>query len=144
MFKIQTDRQSWLTVKLPDPDGEQRIKLKVKLLSHSDNAQRKHEALAEHIARLQEEAASGAIEGADAMLGRFVAVAESITPEAIAKDLDAIVARVTDWGDIGDADGNPLPYAPAALRQLLDLGSWIVKAVRDALTALDGNGRQKN
>ena len=78
------------------------------------------------------------------MLGRFVAVAESITPEAIAKDLDAIVARVADWGDIGDADGNPLPYAPAALRQLLDLGSWIVKAVRDALTALDDNGRQKN
>ena len=144
MFKIQTDRQSWLTVKLPDPDGEQRIKLKVKLLSHSDNAQRKHEALAEHIARLQEEAASGAIEGADAMLGRFVAVAESITPEAIARDLDAIVARVTDWGDIGDADGNPLPYSPAALRQLLDLGTWIVKAVRDALTALDDNGRQKN
>jgi hypothetical protein len=144
MFKIQTDRQSWLTVKLPDPDGEQRIKLKVKLLSHRDNAQRKHEALAEHIARLQEEAASGAIEGADAMLGRFVAVAESITPEAIARDLDAIVARVTDWGDIGDADGNPLPYSPAALRQLLDLGTWIVKAVRDALTALDDNGRQKN
>ena len=144
MFKIQTDRQSWITIKLPDPDGEQRIKLKVKLLSHSDNAQRKHEALAEHIARLQEEAASGAIEGADAMLGRFVAVAESITPEAIARDLDAIVARVTDWGDIGDADGNPLPYSPAALRQLLDLGTWIVKAVRDALTALDDNGRQKN
>lgn len=144
MFKIQTDRQYWLTVKLPDPDGEQRIKLKVKLLSHSDNAQRKHEALAEHIARLQEEAASGAIEGADAMLGRFVAVAESITPEAIAKDLDAIVARVTDWGDIGDSEGNPLPYGPAAMRQLLDLGSWIVKAVRDALTALDDNGRQKN
>ena len=144
MFKIQTDRQSWLTVKLPDPDGEQRIKLKVKLLSHRDNAQRKHEALAEHITRLQEEAASGAIEGADAMLGRFVAVAESITPEAIAKDLDTIVARVTDWSDIGDADGNPLPYSPAALRQLLDLGSWIVKAVRDALTALDDNGRQKN
>lgn len=144
MFKLQTDRQSWLTIKLPDPDGEQRIKLRVRLITHTENAQRKHEALAEHIARLQEEAASGAIEGADAMLGRFVAVAESITPEAIAKDLDAIVARVTDWSDIGDADGNPLPYSPAALRWLLDIGTWIVKAVRDALTALDDNGRQKN
>ena len=144
MFKIQTDRQSWLTVKLPDPDGEQRIKLRVRLITHTENAQRKHEALAEHIARLQEEAASGAIEGADAMLGRFVAVAESITPEAIAKDLDAIVARVTDWGDIGDADGTPVPYSPDALRQVLNHGSWIVKAVREALTALDDNGRQKN
>ena len=144
MFKIQTDRQSWLTVKLPDPDGEQRIKLRVRLITHAENAQRKHEALAEHIARLQEEAASGAIEGADAMLGRFMAVAESITPEAIAKDLDAIIARVTDWSDIGDADGHPLPYSHDGLRQLLNLGSWIVKAVREALTALDDSGRQKN
>lgn len=144
MFKIQADRQSWITVKLPDPDGEQRIKLRVRLITHTENAQRKHEALAEHIERLREEAASGAIEGADAMLGRFVAVAESITPEAIAKDLDAIVARVTDWGDIGDADGQPLPYSPDSLRQLLNLGSWIVKSIREALTALDDNGRQKN
>lgn len=144
MFKIQTDRQSWITVKLPDPDGEQRIKLRVRLITHTENAQRKHEALAEHIARLRDEAASGAIEGADAMLTRFVAVAESIAPAAIAQDLDAIVERVTDWGDIGDADGNPLPYSPDALRQLLNLGSWLVKAVREALTALDDNGRQKN
>ena len=51
MFKLQTERQTWLTIKLPDPDGETRIKLRVKLLSHADNAATKHRAIADQIVR---------------------------------------------------------------------------------------------
>ena len=53
MFKLQTERQTWLNIKLPDPDGETRIKLRVKLLSHADNAASKHQAISDQIERLQ-------------------------------------------------------------------------------------------
>ena len=144
MFKIQSDRQSWLTVKLPDPDGEQRIKLRVRLITHTENAKRKHETVSDLVSDLQKQAEGDDAASHDAVLARLVVSAERSTPEAVAKDVDLIVARVTDWGDIGDAEGNPLPYSPDNLRALLNLGTWIVKAIRGALEAFDDNGRQKN
>ena len=144
MFKLQTERQTWLTIRLPDPDGETRIKLRVKLLSHADNAATKHRAIADQIERLQAEAASGAIDSAPAMLAKFVTLAETISPEAIAEDLERIVARVTDWQDIGDEAGEPLAFSPERLRALLNCGTWVVKAVREAITTLDDDGRRKN
>ena len=144
MFKLQAERQTWLTVKLPDPDGELRIKLRVKLLSHADNAARKHEAISEQVARLRAEAESGTIDSAGAMLAKFAALAEAISPEAIDRDLDVLVARVTDWQDVGDETGEPLAYSPERLRALLNVGTWVVKAIRQAITDLDDDGRRKN
>jgi hypothetical protein len=144
MFKLQTDRQSWLTVRLPDPDGEIRIKLRVKLLSHAENAAHKHQALTEQISRLQEEAASGVVDSAPALLAKFVAISDAISPDSIARDLDRIVERVTDWADVGDESGEPLSYTPDRMRSLLNIGTWVVKAVRQAITDLDDDGRRKN
>jgi len=144
MFKLQTERQTWLTIKLPDPDGETRIKLRVKLLSHADNAATKHRAIADQIERLQAEAASGGIDSANAMLAKFVAIAEAISPEAIDADLERLVSRVTDWQDVGDEAGEPLGYAPERLRALLNVGTWVVKAIRQAIQDLDDDGRRKN
>ncbi len=144
MFKLQTERQTWLTIKLPDPDGEARIKLRVKLLSHADNAAKKHEAISEQVARLRAEAESGTIDSAGAMLAKFAALAEAISPEAIDRDLDVLVARVTDWQDVGDEAGEPLAYSPERLRALLNVGTWVVKAVRQAIQDLDDDGRRKN
>ena len=144
MFKLQTERQTWLTIRLPDPDGETRIKLRVKLLSHADNAATKHRAIADQIERLQAEAASGGIDSASAMLAKFVAIADAISPEAIDADLERIVARVTDWADIGDETGEPLTYSPERFRVLLNVGTWVVKAVRQAIQDLDDDGRRKN
>jgi hypothetical protein len=144
MFKLQTERQSWLTVRLPDPDGEIRIKLRVKLLSHVANAASKHQALSEQIARLQEETSSGAVDSAPALLAKFVAIADAISPEGIDRDLDRIVERVTDWADVGDETGEPLSYTPERMRALLNIGTWVVKAVRQAITDLDDDGRRKN
>ena len=144
MFKLQTERQTWLTIKLPDPDGETRIKLRVKLLSHADNAAKKHEAISEQVARLRAEADSGAIDSAAGMLAKFAALAEAISPEAIDRDLDALVARVTYWQDVGDEAGEPLAYSPERLRAVLNIGTWVVKAIRQAITDLDDDGRRKN
>lgn len=144
MFKLQTDRQTWLTIRLPDPDGEARIKLRVKLLSHADNAAVKHQAITDQIARLQAEADSGRIDSANAMLAKFVAIADAIAPEAIDADLERIVRRVTDWADIGDETGEPLTFSPDRLRALLNVGTWVVKAIRQAITDLDDDGRRKN
>ena len=144
MFKLQTDRQTWLTIRLPDPDGEQRIKLRVKLKTHADNAASKHQVISDQVERLRAEAESGAIDSAPAMLAKFVTLAETISPEAIAEDLERIVARVTDWQDIGDEAGEPLAFSPERLRALLNCGTWVVKAVREAITTLDDDGRRKN
>ena len=144
MFKLQSDRQTWLTIRLPDPDGEARIKLRVKLLSHADNAAVKHQAITDQIARLQAEADSGGIDSAHAMLAKFVAIADAIAPEAIDADLERIVRRVTDWADIGDETGEPLTFSPDRLRALLNVGTWVVKAIRQAITDLDDDGRRKN
>lgn len=144
MFKIQADRQTWLTVRLPDPDGEQRIKLRVKLRSHTDNAATKHQVISDQAERLRAEIDSGAIDSATALLAKFVALADTISPEAIAEDMERIVARVTDWQDIGDEAGEPLAFSPDRLRALLNVGTWVVKAVRDAITTLDDDGRRKN
>ena len=59
-------------------------------------------------------------------------------------DLERIVARVTDWQDIGDEAGEPLAFSPERLRALLNCGTWVVKAVREAITTLDDDGRRKN
>ena len=144
MFKLQTYRQTWITVKLPDPDGEIRIKLRVKLISHADNAAKKHEAIHVQIARLRAEAESGTIDSASALLAKFAFIAEGISPEAIDRDLDVLVARVTDWQDVGDETGEPLAYSPERLRALLNVGTWVVKAIRQAITDLDDDGRRKN
>lgn len=144
MFKLQTERQTWLTIKLPDPDGEARIKLRVKLISHQANAARKHEAISEQVARLRAEAEAGTIDSAGAMLTKFATLAEAISPEAIDRDLEVIVARVTDWQDVGDENGEPLSYSPDRLRALLNVGTWVVKAIRQAITDLDDDGRRKN
>jgi len=144
MFKLLTDRQTWLTVRLPDPDGEARIKLRVKLLSHADNAAAKHQAIAEQVERLRAEAESGNIDSAPAMLAKFVALSEAISPAAIAEDLEKIVVRVTDWQDIGDEQGEPLAFTPERLRALLNVGTWVVKAIRQAIGDLDDDGRRKN
>ena len=144
MFKLLTDRQTWLTVRLPDPDGEARIKLRVKLLSHADNAAAKHQAIAEQVERLRAEAESGAIDSAPAMLAKFAALAEAISPEAIAEDLERIVVRVTDWAEVGDEQGEPLAFTPERLRALLNVGTWVVKAIRQAISDLDDDGRRKN
>ena len=144
MFKLQTERQTWLTIRLPDPDGETRIKLRVKLLSHTDNAALKHQALGEQIARLQAEADSGAVDTASGMLAKFIAIADAISPEAIERDLGQLIARVTDWQDVGDEAGEPLAFSPDRLRALLNVGTWVVKAIRQAIQDLDDDGRRKN
>ena len=144
MFKLQTERQTWLTIRLPDPDGETRIKLRVKLLSHTDNAALKHSALSEQITRLQAEADSGAVDSASGMLAKFMAIADAVSPEAIERDLGQLIARVTDWQDVGDEAGEPLAFSPDRLRALLNVGTWVVKAIRQAIQDLDDAGRQKN
>ena len=144
MFKLQTERQTWLTIRLPDPDGETRIKLRVKLLSHTDNAALKHQALGEQIARLQAEADSGAVDTASGMLAKFIAIADAISPEAIERDLGQLIVRVTDWQDVGDEAGEPLAFSPDRLRALLNVGTWVVKAIRQAIQDLDDDGRRKN
>lgn len=144
MFKLKKDREVWLPVTLPDPDGKAIIRLKVKLISHTANAARKHDIIQDQVERLRSEAEAGAIESAGAMLAKFVAISEALSPEAIAADIDTLVARITDWQDIGDEAGAPLPFNPDHLRALLDSASWVVKAIRDAITDLDDNGRVKN
>ncbi len=144
MFKLKTDRQVWLPVTLPDPDGKTTIRLKVKLISHTANAARKHDIIQDQVERLRSEAEAGAIESAGAMLAKFVAISEALSPEAIAADIDTLVNRITDWQDVGDETGAPLPFDPDHLRAVLDSASWVVKSVRDALTELDDNGRVKN
>ena len=144
MFKLKSDREVWLPVTLPDPDGKTMIRLKVKLITHSQNAARKHDIIQEQVDRLRAEAESGAIESAGAMLAKFVAISEALSPEAISADIDTLVARITDWQDIGDEAGAPLAFNPDHLRAMLDSATWVVKAVRDAITDLDDNGRVKN
>jgi hypothetical protein len=144
MFKLQTSRETWLQIKIPDPDGEVRLKLKVKLVGHKENAAKKHEAVAEQVARLEAESASGAIDSAPAMLARFVALEEAISPEAIERNIDELVARVVDWQEVCDEDGTPLAYSADRLRSVLDMGTWVVKAVRHAILDLDDDGRRKN
>ena len=144
MFKLKSDREVWLPVTLPDPDGKATIRLKVRLFSLTANAARKHDIIQEQVDRLRAESESGAIESAGAMLAKFVAISEALSPEAIAADIDTLVARITDWQDIGDEAGAPLPFNPDHLRALLDSATWVVKAVRDAITDLDDNGRVKN
>ena len=144
MFKLKSDREVWLPVTLPDPDGKTMIRLKVKLITHSQNAARKHDIIQEQVDRLRAEAESGAIESAGAMLAKFIAISDALSPEAIDKDLETLAARITDWQDVGDEQGQPLPFNPDHLRALLGAATWIVKAVRDALTDLDDNGRVKN
>jgi hypothetical protein len=144
MFKLKTDRQTWLIVALPDPDGKASIRLKVKMIDHQENARRKHDIIQDQVERLRAEAEAGTIESAGAMLAKFCAISEALSPEAITKDLDALVARITDWQDVGDEAGQPLAFNPDHLRALLNSASWIVKAVREALTDLDDNGRVKN
>ena len=144
MFKLQADRQSWLTIRLPDPDGEARIKLRVKLISHAENAAIMQSAITEQVERLKTETEQGGVDSAAAMLAKFIAMADAITPEAIERDLDRIVSRVTDWADIGDEAGEPLAYSPERLRALLNIGTWVVKAVRQAIKELDEDGRRKN
>jgi hypothetical protein len=96
------------------------------------------------VARLESEAASGAIDSAPAMLARFVALEEAISPDAIERDIDELVARVVDWQEVGDEDGTPLAYSADRLRAVLDMGTWVVKAVRQAIRDLDDDGRRKN
>ena len=144
MFKLQADRQSWLTIRLPDPDGEARIKLRVKLISHAENAAIMQSAITEQVERLKTETEQGRVDSAAAMLAKFISMADAITPEAIERDLDRIVSRVTDWADIGDEAGEPLAYSPERLRALLNIGTWVVKAVRQAIKELDEDGRRKN
>ena len=78
------------------------------------------------------------------MLAKFVALSEAISPAAIAEDLEKIVVRVTDWQDIGDEQGEPLAFTPERLRALLNVGTWVVKAIRQAISDLDDDGRRKN
>ncbi|MBP6242659.1 MAG: hypothetical protein KAY71_00500 [Chromatiaceae bacterium] len=144
MFKIKTDREVWIPVHLNDPDGRATIKLKVRLITHAQNAQRKHDIIQDQVERLRAEAEAGGIETASAMLAKFVAISEALSPEAIAEDIGQLVSRVTDWQGVGGEDGEPLPFTPSDFRTLLDNGSWIVKAVREAITDLDDNGRAKN
>ncbi len=144
MFKLKTDRQTWITVTLPDPDGKASIRLKAKMLDHAENARRKHVIIQDQVDRLRAEAAAGTIDSAGAMLTKFVAISEALSPEAIAHDMDLIVDRVTDWQDIGDEKGEPLPFTPNNFRALLNSATWVVKTIRDALTELDDNGRVKN
>lgn len=144
MFKLQADRQSWLTIRLPDPDGEARIKLRVKLISHAENAAIMQSAITEQVERLKTETEQGGVDSAAAMLAKFISMADAITPEAIKRDLDRIVSRVTDWADISDEAGEPLAYSPERLRALLNIGTWVVKAVRQAIKELDEDGRRKN
>lgn len=144
MFKLKSDREVWLPVTLPDPDGKATIRLKVRLISHTANAARKHDIIQDQVDRLRGEAEAGSIESAGAMLAKFVAISEALSPEAIAADIDTLVARITDWQDIGDEAGAPLPFNPDHLRAMLDSATWVVKAVRDAITDLDDNGRVKN
>ena len=144
MFKLQADRQSWLTIRLPDPDGEARIKLRVKLISHAENAAIMQSAITEQVERLKTETEQGGVDSAAAMLAKFISMADAITTEAIKRDLDRIVLRVTDWADICDEAGEPLAYSPERLRALLNIGTWVVKAVRQAIKELDEDGRRKN
>lgn len=144
MFKIKQDRQTWISVSLPDPDGKAAIRLKVKMLDHTENVKRKHDVIQDQVERLRAEAEAGNIESAGAMLAKFVAISDALSPEAVAKDLDLIVSRVTDWQDIGDENGQPMAFDPDHMRALLNSASWVVKAIRDALTELDDNGRVKN
>lgn len=144
MFKLKTNRETWITVALPDPDGKATIRLKARMIDHQENARRKHDIIQDQVERLRAEADAGTIESAGAMLAKFVAVSEALSPEAVAQDLDALAARITDWQDIGDETGQPIEFNPDHLRALLNSASWIVKAVREALTDLDDNGRAKN
>lgn len=144
MFKLKTNRQTWLTVSLPDPDGKASIRLKVKMIDHQENARRKHDIIQDQVERLRAEAEAGTIESAGAMLAKFVAISEALSPEAITNDIDTLCQRITDWQDIGDEAGQPLVFDPDNLRALLTSATWVVKAVREALTDLDDNGRAKN
>lgn len=144
MFKIKQDRQTWISVSLPDPDGKATIRLKAKMLDHTENVRRKHDIIQDQVERLRAEADAGNIESAGAMLAKFVAISDALSPDAVTRDLDLIVTRITDWQDIGDEAGQPLPFSPDHLRALLNSASWVVKAIRDALTELDDNGRTKN
>ena len=144
MFKLKSDREVWLPVTLPDPDGKATIRLKVRLISHTDNAARKHDIIQDQVDRLRSEVEAGNIESAGSMLAKFVAISDALSPEAIKADIDTLMARITDWQDIGDEDGAPLPFNPDQLRKLLNMGTWLVKAVRETLTDLDDNGRVKN
>lgn len=144
MFKLKTNRQTWLTVSLPDPDGKASIRLKVKMIDHQENARRKHDIIQDQVERLRAEAEAGTIESAGAMLAKFVAISEALSPEAITKDIDTLCQRITDWQDIGDEAGQPMAFDPDNLRALLTSATWVVKAVREALTDLDDNGRAKN
>ena len=144
MFKLKSDREVWLPIPLPDPDGKAIIRLKVRLISHTDNAARKHDIIQDQVDRLRSEVEAGNIESAGSMLAKFVAISDALSPEAIKADIDTLMARITDWQDIGDEDGAPLPFNPDQLRKLLNMGTWLVKAVRETLTDLDDNGRVKN
>lgn len=78
------------------------------------------------------------------MLAKFVAISEALSPDAIAKDLDALGRAHHRLARRGRRIRQPLAFNPDHLRALLNSASWIVKAVREAMTDLDDNGRVKN
>lgn len=142
MYKIKTNRNAWLTVKLPDPEGTFAVQLQIKMIDHFANAASRYDSIQEQVARLRDEATEG--ETAADLANKFAALAESLTPEAVEKQLQTLTARIVDWKDIGDEQGNPLECTTANVRSFLSMGSWVVKTVRDAVQDFDDNGRRKN
>ena len=69
------------------------------------------------------------------------ATADGDPPEPLPprlSDVDGLAAVIADWQDVCDAEGNPVPFSKAALRQLLDAyhnaGAELVRAYVRALT----------
>jgi hypothetical protein len=144
MFKLKTDRQVWVAVTISDPDGKVTIRLKTKLLDSYETTRNKHAQIQENLDILKAEAQYVSADVVGGLIAKSTVVLNNNSTEHLDREINALVARVTDWQDIGDESGAPVPFSPETFRDLLKSAKWMVAAITEAFRDLDENGKAKN
>lgn len=128
MFRFAKRREVlWpVTIDVPSDDGSGRVdevcvRIRYRLLTQSELADRVREGL---------EAAG--------QIGNLEALLATLSPGALEKRLEDLREHITGWEDIGDEDGQQMPFSAEALDALLDVPYFRAAAEQGLLDASRG------